>query len=236
MKIRLQKILAGCGVASRRKVELLIKAGKIKVNEVCAKIGDKVDLQRDRITIFDKPVAIKDEKYYVMLYKPRGYITTMHDERDRKNVSDLVKNIPNRIYPIGRLDKDSEGLLLMTNDGDFANKLMHPSNHVPRTYRVTVKQHVEQDKLDKIRAGMIIDGNKTQPAQALVVRAEEGRTVLNITLFEGKNRQIRKICEELGLEVKRLKRISIGNVKLGMLRPGSFRKLTISELMQLGLH
>ena len=175
-----------------------------------------------------EPKEIKN--YYVMLYKPRGYVTTMSDEKGRKCVADLVKDIPDRIYPVGRLDKDSEGLLIMTNDGDFANNLIHPSKNIWKKYRVTVRPGINEKQLTKLCVGIEIDSGVTQPAQVNVVAEEKERTVLEISIQEGKNRQIRKMCEAVGLEVARLKRVSIGLLKLGMLKPGKWRNLTEDEL------
>lgn len=231
--VRLQKVLADCGVASRRKAETMIESGQVKVNGVTAKIGDKVDLKKDKVTVNGKPLVTKVRNVYVMLHKPRGFITTMSDERDRRCVAELVADIPERVYPVGRLDRDSEGLLLFTNDGEFANKLTHPSMHVPKTYRVTVRPAVTDDQLTQLTVGVVIDGQKTAPAVVRVVSQEPGRVVLEIVLYEGRNRQIRKMCEALGLEVARLKRIAVGPVKLGMLQQGEYRRLTREEVKKL---
>ena len=232
--VRLQKFLADCGVASRRKSEEFIADGIVKVNGVIAKIGDKIDPIKDKVTVKGKKIMAPKEGYrYIILHKPRGYVTTMSDELDRKCVAELVKDIPLRLYPVGRLDKDSEGLLIMTNDGDFANKLMHPSKHMPKRYRVTVRPEVSEEQLAQFNIGMEIDGKKTMPADAFVISRQPGRVVLEIVLYEGKNRQIRKMCEKLGLEVARLKRTAIGNVKLGMLAPGKWRELTPEEVKKL---
>ncbi len=231
--VRLQKMLADCGIASRRKAEELIDAGFVKVNGVTAKIGDKVDPKRDRVTVRGKSVERQTGHIYIMLHKPRGFITTMNDEMDRKCVAELVKDIPERIYPVGRLDRDSEGLLLMTNDGAFTNKLSHPSMHVPKTYRVTVRPSVTEEQLTQLAVGVMIDGQQTAPAEVKVVLQEPGRVVLEIVLYEGRNREIRKMCDAVGLEVARLKRIAVGPVKLGMLQPGKWRNLTAEEVKRL---
>jgi 23S rRNA pseudouridine2605 synthase len=232
-KIRLQKILSQAGVASRRKAEELIAAGRVSVNGVAAKIGERADPSRDRITLDGKLINRKVEKVYLMLHKPRGYITTMHDERGRKCVAELVRDIPERVFPVGRLDRKSEGLLLMTNDGEFANAMMHPSHHVPKVYRVTVRPGITEEQLVQLSAGMMIDGRKTAPAEVNVLSQESGRAVLEIILHEGRNRQIRKMCEQLGLEVARLRRTAIGFLKLGMLPPGKWRMLTTEEVRHL---
>lgn len=231
--VRLQKFLSDCGIASRRKSEELIMKGSVKVNGVIAKIGDKVDPLKDKITFKGKRVLPNKKLYYVMVHKPRGFVTTMNDELGRKCVAELVSDIPARLYPVGRLDKDSEGLILMTNDGEFANKMMHPSTHIPKKYRVTIKPDITEEQLAQFNTGMEIDGKMTMPADAWIILKQPGRVVVEITLYEGRNRQIRKMCEKLGVEVARLKRTSIGNLKLGMLPPGSYRELTPEELKKL---
>jgi 23S rRNA pseudouridine2605 synthase len=231
--IRLQKILSECGVASRRGAEELIAAGKVAVNGVTAKVGDKADPETDRITLDGKPLRRREAPVYLMLHKPRGYITTMNDEMERKCVAELVRDVPQRVYPVGRLDRESEGLLLMTNDGEFANAMMHPSRHVPKTYRVTVRPGITEEQLNRMAEGIVIDGRKTSPAEVRVLIQEPGRVVLQIVLHEGRNREIRKMCEELGLETARLKRIAFGPLRLGMLPAGKWRALTAEETAQL---
>ena len=232
-KIRLQKHLSECGVASRRKAEELIAAGKVKINGHIAEIGAKVDPKRDKVTVRGKAVVPVNEKVYIMLNKPRGFVTTMSDELGRKTVSDLVADAGSRIFPVGRLDRDSEGLLIMTNDGDFANKLTHPSSHVNKTYRVTVKGAAEEEQLLKMKEGIVLDGRKTLPCDCFVAERKPDRTVLIFVLNEGRNRQIRRMCEEVGLEVLRLKRTEIAGVKLGMLPQGKWRPLNEREMRRL---
>ena len=232
-KVRLQKHLADCGVASRRKSEELIIAGKVKVNGRVAHIGDSVDPKRDKITVSGKNVIANSEKVYIMLHKPRGFVTTMSDERGRRCVADLVKDVPCKVFPVGRLDKDSEGLLLMTNDGEFSNKLTHPSSHVNKTYRVTVKGEVDDEVLIKLSTGIVIDGVKTLPCDVFIGEKKPDRTVLMFIIHEGKNRQIRKMCDAVNLEVLRLKRTEIAGVKLGMLGQGKWRNLNERELHRL---
>ncbi len=232
-KIRLQKLIAEAGIASRRKAEELILEGKVSVNGTPAKIGDKADPDGDRITVDGRSLDKKIKKIYLMLHKPRGYITTMSDEMGRKCVAELVRDVPERVFPVGRLDRESEGLLLMTNDGEFANAMMHPSHHVPKVYRVTVRPGVTEDQLVKLSTGMVIDGWKTAPTTVRVLSEEPGRVVLEIVLHEGRNRQIRKMCEQLGLEVARLRRTAFGASKLGMLPPGKWRPLTAEEVRRL---
>ena len=214
--VRLQKYMADCGIASRRKSEEMIADGMVKVNGRIAVIGDKINPASDKVVVKGRKLgsAAKQKRWYIMINKPRGYVTTMNDEMGRKCVAELVKDVPARVYPVGRLDRDSEGLLLMTNDGDFANKVTHPSKHVYKVYRVTVRPGINEEQLIKMSSGMVIDGRKTAPAEIHVLQREEGRCVLEIILREGRNRQIRKMCEQLGLEVPRLKRTAIGQVRL----------------------
>lgn len=230
---RLQKILSEYGIASRRKAEELIAQGKVKVNGRVAQLGDKADPWSDVIQVSGKRLPRPQDPIYVMLHKPRGYVTTMQDELGRKCVADLVRDIRVRIYPIGRLDKDSEGLLLMTNDGDFANAILHPAHHIPKYYRVTLRGEVTDEVLTAFREGMMLDGQKTAPADIEIIQQEPERTVVFITLYEGRNRQIRRMCEQLGLEVARLKRTAIGPVKLGMLPLGQWRFLEPREVRDL---
>lgn len=232
-KVRLQKHLADCGIASRRKAEELIEMGKVKVNGHIAIIGQKVDPKRDKITVRGKNVVANHTKMYIMLHKPRGFVTTASDEKGRKCVTDLVKDAPVRLFPVGRLDMNSEGLLIMTNDGEFANRLTHPSYHVNKTYRVTVKGEVDDEKIIKLREGILLDGVKTLPCDCFVAERKADRTVLIFIIQEGRNRQIRRMCEEVKLEVLRLKRTEIAGVKLGMLPRGSWRPLNEKEMRRL---
>ena len=232
-KVRLQKFLAESGVASRRKSEELIEGGKVKVNGRIAEIGDKINPKKDTVTVNGKKIVKRKNFTYIMLHKPRGFITTMSDEMDRKCVAELIKDVPVRVYPVGRLDRDSEGMLLFTNDGEFANAMTHPTKHVPKTYRVTVRPSISEEQITALTQGVIIDDRKTAPAEVRVVLKEEGRVVLEIILYEGRNRQIRKMCEEVGLEVARLKRTAIGSIKLGMLKQGAWRELNEDEVRKL---
>ena len=231
--VRLQKFLAESGVASRRKSEELIAEGKVKVNGKVASIGDKINPKKDTVTVSGKKIVKRKEFTYILLHKPRGFITTMSDEMDRKCVAELIKDVPVRVYPVGRLDKDSEGMLLFTNDGEFANAMTHPTKHVPKTYRVTVRPTITEDQITQLTTGIIIDDRKTAPAQVRVVTKEEGRVVLEIIIYEGRNRQIRKMCEAVGLDVARLKRTAIGSIKLGMLKQGAWRELHEDEVRKL---
>ena len=232
-KIRLQKFLSEAGVASRRKAEEMIRNGSVKVNGVTAQIGDSVDPKRDTVTVKGKKVRKESNMRYVLLNKPRGYVTTTDDELGRKCVLELVRDVKERVYPVGRLDRVSEGALILTNDGAFANAMMHPSRHVPKTYKVTVKPDITAEKVDLLSTGIELDGRMTAPAEVRVVSREEGRAVLEIVLYEGRNRQIRRMCEAVELEVARLRRVSIGSVKLGMLQTGDWRDLTPAEVESL---
>lgn len=233
-KIRLQKLIAESGMCSRRKAEELIRQGRVKVNGRPVSIGDGATYN-DVITVDGEKIYVekKRKKYYIMLNKPRGYVTTMSDELDRKCVTELLTGIDERVFPVGRLDRNSEGLLLFTNDGQFANDIMHPSKHISKTYRVTVRPDVTEEQLIQLSEGVVIDGKKTLPATVSVLTKEEGRVVLRIVIKEGRNRQIRKMCEAVGLEVARLRRTAIGPVKLGMLKPGTYRELTSEEVKAL---
>ena len=213
-KIRIQKIMSDSGVCSRRKAEEYISEGRVKVNGRPCKLGDKALAGKDIITLDGEKiyVAKKRQLYYIMLHKPR---------------------VPERVYPIGRLDKNSEGLLLFTNDGNFANDIMHPSRHIAKTYRVTVRPDINDEQLIKLASGVEIDGKMTQECSVVVLDKQPGRVVLQMTIHEGRNRQIRKMCEAVGLEVARLKRTAIGPVKLGMLKPGEYRELKPDELRAL---
>ena len=232
-KIRLQKFLSQAGVISRRGAEEMIAAGRVKVNGRKAEIGDKVDPVRDKVVVAGKRVLNTSKKMYIMLNKPRGYVTTMSDEQGRKCVAELVADAPERLFPVGRLDRDSEGLLFMTNDGDFANTLTHPSRHVTKSYRVTVRENVTAEMIDTLSTGVDLDGRKTLPADVHIIDKGENRTVLQFVITEGRNRQIRRMCEFVGLTVIRLKRVEIAGVKLGMLPVGKWRDLNEKEMKHL---
>lgn len=230
---RIQKVLADQGICSRREAERLIAAGKVKVNGHPVTLGDKMDPDYDKVMIDGQTQRIvrKRQYTYIMLHKPRGYLTTRSDDRGRKTVMDLVSDVPAMLRPVGRLDKDSEGLLLMTNDGVFAQAVTHPSGGISKLYRVTVQPRADESQILKMSSGVVLDdGTKTMPCAINVVTDEPGRTVMEMTLKEGKNREIRRMCEAVGLEVVRLKRNAEGVVKLGMLKPGTYRELTKAEV------
>ena len=224
-KVRLQKIIADSGYCSRRKAEEYIEQGCVKVNGRPVSIGDKADPKSDIITVNGEKIAANDTRLrYIKLYKPRGYVTTMADTHGRKIVTDLLDDIDERVYPV------SEGLLILTNDGALANAIMHPSRHIKKRYRVTVRGEVTDDKLTTLASGVKIDTGVTLPCTVAVLTEEENRTVLEFTIAEGKNRQIRKMCEAVKLQIVRLKRNAVGNIKLGMLKPGEWAELTAEEL------
>ena len=233
MKERLQKIISASGLMSRRAAEELIAAGKVSVNGVTAALGDKAEAGVDQILVDGKALPSAGEKLYIMLNKPRGYVTTLSDEKGRKNVSELVKELGTRLYPVGRLDMYSEGLLLMTNDGDFANRLMHPSHQVDKCYHTWVKGEDMGWAVELLRCPMEIDGYVTSPAQVDILELKGEEALLGITIHEGRNRQVRKMCEAAGLKVTRLMRVSEGGVKLGTLKSGRWRRLTEEELNML---
>ena len=229
-KIRLQKFLSEAGVASRRKAEEMIRNGMVKVNGTVAQVGDSVDPKKDTVVVKGKKIRKENNMRYILLNKPRGYVTTTDDDLGRKCVLELVRDVKERIYPVGRLDRVSEGALILTNDGAFANAMMHPSKHVPKTYRVTVRPGITSEQVDILSTGVELDGRLTAPAQVYVISKEDDRAVLEIVLYEGRNRQIRRMCEAVNLEVARLRRIAVGSVKLGMLQTGEWRDLTPTEV------
>lgn len=222
-------------MASRRKSEELIQNGAVKVNGRTAEIGDKVNPAVDKVYVHNKRIVMKrvGGKRYIMLNKPRGYVTTMKDEMGRKCVADLIKDIPERLFPVGRLDKDSEGLLIMTNDGEFSNSVMHPKAHINKVYHVTVRPDLTPEQAKTLSNGVMIDGRKTSPCEVRVMKRFEDRTNVEMVLHEGRNREIRKMCEYFDLEVIRLRRISIGAVKMGKLKKGMWRDLTPYEVGKL---
>ena len=228
--VRLQKFMADNGIASRRKSEELIAEGRVKVNGKVAQIGDKIDPKHDVVSVNGRKIVRETGYVYLALNKPRGYVTTMSDEMDRKCVAELVADVGKRVYPVGRLDRDSEGLLLITNDGEFANAMTHPSRHIAKTYRVSVRPKITEDQITVLTSSMMIDGRKTLPAEVRIVSSEADKSVLEIVLYEGRNRQIRRLCEEAGLETVRLKRTAIGQLKLAGLKVGEYRSLTHDEV------
>jgi len=233
-RIRVQKYISECGIMSRRAAEKEIEAGHVKINGVVANLGATCDPYNDKVEVNGKALKTSfDEKVYVAIYKPRGFVTTMKDQDGRKTVCDLVKDVKTRIYPVGRLDMVSEGLLIMTNDGELTNKLTHPSHEIEKLYHVTIKGFIKDDDLRTLNESMVIDGYEIQPATVEVIKRLEDRTVLRFIIHEGRNRQIRKMLEQVGLEAARLKRVAIGEVNLGRLDIGKWRYLTEKEIAYL---
>ncbi|MBU5487690.1 rRNA pseudouridine synthase [Clostridium sp. MSJ-8] len=233
MEERLQKYMASCGVASRRKCEELILQGKVQVNDILiTELGTKVNLEKDIVKYNGKIIKPEEKKVYIMLNKPEGYITSVKDEKDRKTVLDIVK-VKERIYPIGRLDYDSSGLLLLTNDGDIYNKIIHPRVKIDKKYLVNIKGSFSENDLKKFKSGINIGDYTTAPAEVKIISEKETTSLVEITIHEGKNRQIRRMCSALNHDVLSLKRISIGEIKLGYLNKGEYRNLTEQELAYL---
>ncbi|WP_256757248.1 pseudouridine synthase [Cohnella sp. WQ 127256] len=235
MEERLQKVLANAGVASRRKCEDLITAGKVTVNgEVVTELGVKADPTKDTITVSGKPIK-KEAKVYLMFNKPKGVITSVSDPQGRSVVMDYLKEIKERLYPVGRLDYDSEGLLLMTNDGDLAHKLTHPSHHVPKTYHATVERVPHGNSLEKLVKGIKLEDGITAPAEVEYhdIDPEKKFATISITIHEGRNRQVRRMFDAIHHPVTRLKRISFGGLFLNNLQRGKHRRLTAEEVRKL---
>lgn len=232
--IRLQKFLADAGLMSRRVAEEEIKLGNVSVNGHVAELGMKIDPKKDVVSYKNRRVIYERKTYtYIMMNKPRGYLSSTSDDRGRKCVTDLLSGIDARVYPVGRLDLISEGMLLLTDDGELKNKLTHPSHSLPKLYRVKVSGEVSEEQYELLTSAMEIDGYKIKPVTVSVGESDESGTVLKMTLLEGRNRQIRKMCEAAGLTVKRLSRISIGNLKLNNLPVGKWRHLTQDEVQYL---
>lgn len=234
MEERLQKLLAQAGLCSRREAERWIDGGRVTVNGKKASVGDKADPRRDKIFVDGKPIGGAEEKVYLMLYKPRGYVTTMKDEHGRKTVADLVRGCGARVVPVGRLDYNSEGLLLLTNDGDLMNNLLHPSREVSKEYLVKVSNRVTDEEIRRLRAGVRLDDDRmTSPADVHLVRYETFASVLLVTIHEGRNRQVRRMFSAIGHEVVALKRVGFATIKLHDLPRGQWRRLTDVEVRKL---
>lgn len=229
MKERLQKILSARGICSRRAAEEYLKQGRVSVNGVTAGLGDLADPDLDEIAVDGVPVAAADRRTYLMLHKPRGYVTTLSDEKGRKTVAQLVSDCGARVWPVGRLDMDSEGLLLLTDDGELTNHLTHPRHEIEKEYRVWVSGEVTPAALEALSQSMELDGQKLRPARV----RQLGEKQLDIVIHEGKNRQVRRMCAAVGLEVIRLKRVREGSVRLGDLPRGKWRNLTEEEIKRL---
>ena len=226
--MRLQKFFSDCGVLSRRAAEAEIAAGKVKVNGTVAQIGDSIDPEVDIVEYKGKRILPRasEKRHYIMLNKPRGYVTTMQDEKGRPTVANLTAGVGTRVYPVGRLDMDSEGLLLLTDDGEFANQLTHPRHEIPKIYHVTLSKVLTKDEIAALRAPMELDGYRLQPVTVKKLAPD----TIQMNLYEGRNRQIRRMCEAAGLKVIRLQRIAIGDLGLGDLPLGRWRELTPDEI------
>ena len=228
--MRINKFLASSGIGSRRKVEEYILAGKIAVNgKVMTELGYDVK-DNDKVTYNGKSLKVEEKKVYIMLNKPKCYITSLSDEKDRRIVTDLLKGVKERVFPIGRLDFNTEGWLLLTNDGDFANSIIHPSGEIGKTYEVKLKYNPTNKQLNELRNGIVIDGKRTLPAKVEVVEYVEPYYILHITIYEGRNREIRKMFEHLNLKVYNLKRLSIGGLELGNLEMGKYKILSQKDI------
>lgn len=232
MRERLQKLIARAGVCSRRSAESLLTAGRVTVNGVAAHLGDKADADTDVIAIDGTAIAFAEPTVYLMLNKPRGYVTTLSDELGRATAAELVADCGTRVFPVGRLDKDSEGLLLFTNDGALMQAMTHPSHQVDKTYEVTVTGELEGAE-DRLSAVTELDGEPIVPAQVEIIERRQGQALLRVTIHQGKNRQIRRMCAQVGLQVTRLRRVSEDALTLGDLKPGQWRYLTDAEVAAL---
>lgn len=233
MTERIQKIIASRGITSRRKAESLILAGRVTCNGRVCLLGESADPDVDEILLDGKPLPSGGEYTYMMLHKPRGYVTTLSDEKGRKDITQLISDCKSRVYPVGRLDMDSEGLLILTNDGDFANKLMHPRHEVNKTYQVYVKQF-SREGLDLLGRPVTLDGYTIQkPEVRLISEGTDGSALLEVVIHEGRNRQVRRMCDMAGMPVERLIRTAEGSVQLGKLPLGKWRYLTEDEVLQL---
>lgn len=233
MSERVQKIISASGLMSRRAAEEAMAQGRVTVNGRVASVGEKAEAETDEIRVDGTPLPKSGKKRYLMLHKPRGYVTTLKDEQGRRDVTELLRDISERVYPVGRLDMDSEGLLLLTNDGDFANRLMHPSHEVEKCYRTWVQGDDVGMRAELLREPMEIDGYVIAPAEVAFYELIPGGAVLDITIHEGRNRQVRKMCELSGLKVTRLVRIREGSLTLGTLPRGKWRDLTEEEVQSL---
>jgi len=232
MQERLQKILSAAGVASRRQAEELILQGRVTVNGLRATLGQSADPEKDRIAVDGEVVRVSRRRLYLMMNKPRGYVTTVRDERGRKTVMDLLPPLPERVYPVGRLDMDSEGLLLFTNDGALADFLMHPSSEKTKTYHVRVEGEID-GAAERLSRPMTLDGRPLAPAKVRLLRREGDRALFSITIHEGRYRQVRRMCEMCGLKVLSLRRVEFAGLRLGTLPKGAVRHLTEGEVRTL---
>lgn len=232
-EIRLQKFLAQAGIASRRAVEEMIRRGRVEVNGRVAEIGCRVDPARDRILLDGEVVSSLEEKIYLAFYKPRDCITSARDPQGRKTVFDYLPDLSSRVFPVGRLDYDAEGLLILTNDGELANRLLHPRYGILKVYEVKVQGHPNEKALENLRTGIVLEEGTTAPAGADIIRELPRAAWLRIVLHQGWNRQIKRMCEAVGHPVLKIKRIAYGPVRLGSLRPGASRRLAHGEIRRI---
>lgn len=231
---RLQKIISAAGITSRRASEALIVNGQVSVNGVVVtELGSKADPSKDSITVDGKPLKISSQRLYILLNKPPGYITALKDSQNRPLVTDLLKDMPERVYPVGRLDYNTEGLLLLTNDGEWANRLMHPRHEIEKEYHVRVRGKVLDQQLKRMAEGVELEDGMTAPAVVNQVKSGDQNDWISVAIHEGRNRQVRRMCEAVSLSVVRLKRIRYGSLMLGTLRAGQFRYLTDAEVSEL---
>ena len=229
--VRLQKYIAGSGITSRRKAEELILNGLVKVNGITVtELGTKIDPDKDVVTVDNKIISEVREHIYIKLYKPEGYVTTVKDQFNRKTVLDLI-DIKDRIYPIGRLDYSTSGLLLLTNDGDLANKLIHPRYHIFKTYIAETEGRISDESIKNLKTGVMIDSGKTAPAKVKLLKYMNNKSLVQISIYEGKNRQVRKMLESVGHSVRSLKRVSFGEINLDDLTVGSWKYLSREEIV-----
>ncbi len=233
MDEKLQKYVSDCGLMSRRAAEREIENGHFAINGKKAKVGDRIDPAKDQVTYRGEPLRKSGKKTYLLLNKPAGIVTTMQDEHGRKTVADLISETGKRLYPVGRLDKDSEGLLLMTDDGAFANRIAHPSGKIRKVYMVMLAGKIENRQLDALRAMRVLEGQPIRPVEITLVERSETASKVRFVLTEGKNRQIRRMCEAEGLSVMQLRRTQLGPLHLGNLESGSYRRLTETERSEL---
>lgn len=237
MQERLQKIIARAGIASRRKAEEMILEGRVTVNrKAVTKLGAKADPEKDRITVDGReilPRILAGPKIYIILNKPKGYISTVSDPEGRPTVISLVKKIKQRIFPVGRLDYDAEGVLLLTNDGELANKLIHPKYHIPKKYLVKVSDVPDQKDIAKLKKGVYLEDGRTAPAEAKFIKATKTNSWIELTVYEGKNRLVKRMCFAIGHSVLKLQRTEFAGIKSGSLKPGDFRMLTMDEVERL---
>jgi len=233
MKERLHKLIAAAGLASRRQAEGWIKSGRVQVNGRVASLGESADPEADRIEVDGRPIRARERKYYVLLNKPSGYVTTLHDPGGRPIVSELVRDIPARLHPVGRLDLTTEGLLLLTNDGELTQRLAHPRHEVDKTYLVRLRGCLSPEAERRLATGVVLEDGLTAPARVEKVRTGTSHTWLELTIHEGRNRQVRRMCEAVGYPVSRLKRIRLAFLDLREIPTGKYRLLSSAEVARL---